>query len=152
MLVVYSLSRLARSTRDAIRISDRLANGNAQLVSLTEQIDTTTASGKMFFGIMSVLAEFESDLIGERTRTALAHKRESGKRYNHHAPYGYRHEGDALVECEEEQRVLRLMQRLWAKGESYAQIACRLKQQGKHTRHRAAFTRQRVLKVLVRVS
>lgn len=151
VLIVYSLSRLARSTRDAIRISDRLAKSDAQLVSLSEQIDTTTAAGKMFFRIMSVLSEFESDLIGERTRTALAHKRANGKRYSHHAPYGYRHDGDALVECEEEQRVLRLMRR-WRSGRaSYAEIARRLNERGLCPRGTAVFSRQQLRKILVRV-
>lgn len=46
VLVVYSLSRLARSTRDAIAIAERLGKARANLVSLTEAIDTTTAAGK----------------------------------------------------------------------------------------------------------
>lgn len=151
VLIVYSLSRLARSTRDAIRISDRLAKSDAQLVSLSEQIDTTSAAGKMFFRIMSVLAEFESDLIGERTRTALAYKRENGKRYSHHAQYGYRHDGDDLVECEEEQRVLRLMRRWRAEGASYAEIARRLNERGLRPRGTAVFSRQRVRKIIARM-
>ena len=150
VLIVYSLSRLARSTRDAIRISERLAKSDAQLVSLSEQIDTTSAAGKMFFRIMSVLSEFESDLIGERTRTALAHKRQNGLRYSHHAPYGYRHEGDSLVKCDEEQQVLRLMRRWRVKGKSFADIARRLNERGVRTRRTAAFTRQRVRKTLCR--
>ena len=142
VLIVYSLSRLARSTRDAIRISERLAKSDAQLVSLSEQIDTTSAAGKMFFRIMSVLSEFESDLIGERTRTALAHKRANGMRYSHHAPYGYFHDGEALVECKEEQNMLRLMRKWRDKGESYAEIARRFNGRGWMTRLGVAFTRQ----------
>src|SRR5438445_303625 len=66
-LVVYSLSRLARSTKDAIAISERLAKSGADLVSLSERIDTTSASGKMIFRMLAVLAEFERDQISERT-------------------------------------------------------------------------------------
>lgn len=150
VLIVYSLSRLARSTRDAIRISERLAKSEAQLVSLSEQIDTTSAAGKMFFRIMSVLSEFESDLIGERTRTALAHKRENGMRYCNHAPFGYRHEGDLLVQCDEEQRVLRLMRRWWIKGDTFAEIARRLNERRIAPRGTKTFSRQRVRKILVR--
>src|SRR5262245_55625582 len=54
-LVVYSLSRLARSTKDAISIADRLHKASADLVSLTERIDTTTAAGKMLFRLLAVL-------------------------------------------------------------------------------------------------
>ena len=79
-LVVYSLSRLARSTKDAIAISERLAKNGADLVSLSERIDTTTAAGKMVFRMLAVLAEFERDQVAERTKGALAHLRNQGKR------------------------------------------------------------------------
>ena len=62
-LVVYSLSRLARSTSDALSISEKLSAAGADLVSLSEKIDTTSAAGKMVFRMMAVLAEFERDQI-----------------------------------------------------------------------------------------
>ena len=74
VLVVYSLSRLARSTKDAIAIAERLDKAGADLVSLSERIDTTTAAGKMIFRLFAVLAEFERDLACERTRAALARR------------------------------------------------------------------------------
>jgi site-specific DNA recombinase len=55
-LVVYSLSRLARSTTGAIKISERLNKSGADLVSLSEHIDTTSAAGKMVFRLLAVLA------------------------------------------------------------------------------------------------
>ena len=73
-LVVYSLSRLARSTKDAILLSERLAKGGADLVSLSERIDTTTAAGKMVFRMLAVLSEFERDLLSERTKTAIVYE------------------------------------------------------------------------------
>ena len=67
-LVIYSLSRLARSTKDAILISEKLDKAGADLVSLSEKIDTTSAAGKMVFRMLAVLAEFERDQISERHR------------------------------------------------------------------------------------
>ncbi|MEO5345829.1 MAG: recombinase family protein [Magnetococcus sp. YQC-9] len=78
-LVVYSLSRLARSTRDTLDIADRLQRKGIDLVSLSEKIDTTSASGKMVFRLLAVLAEFERDQISERTSAALQHKRAKGE-------------------------------------------------------------------------
>ncbi len=49
-IVVYSLSRLARSTQDCLAIAEKLRKAGADLVSLSEKIDTTTAAGKMVFG------------------------------------------------------------------------------------------------------
>ena len=68
VLVVYSLSRLARSTKDTISISERIEKSGADLVSINEKLDTSSAAGKMLFRLMAVLAEFESDQISERTR------------------------------------------------------------------------------------
>jgi DNA invertase Pin-like site-specific DNA recombinase len=87
VLVVYSLSRLARSTKDTILIGERLAQAGADLVSLSEQIDTTSAAGKMVFRLLAVLAEFESDLVSERTRAALSFKRSQSERVGQ-MPYG----------------------------------------------------------------
>lgn len=78
-LVTYSLSRIARSTIDAIATSDRLRKAGADLVSLSEHIDTATAAGKMVFRMLAVLAEFERDLISERTAGAMRHKRARGE-------------------------------------------------------------------------
>ena len=72
-LVVYSLSRLARSTMDALLIAERLEKAGADLVSLSERIDTTSAAGKMVFRMLAVLAEFERDQLAERTKTAMQH-------------------------------------------------------------------------------
>lgn len=65
VLLVYSLSRLARSTKDTLAISDRLEKADADLVSLSERIDTTSAAGKMVFRMLAVLAEFERDLVSD---------------------------------------------------------------------------------------
>lgn len=78
--MVYSLSRLARSTKDAIGIAERLDKAGADLVSLSERIDTTSAAGKMGFRMLAVLEEFERNLVSERTTAALTHKASKGER------------------------------------------------------------------------
>ena len=77
-LVTYSLSRLSRSTVDTIRLADQLEKAGADLVSISERIDTTTAAGKMVFRMLVVLNEFERDLVSERTRSALQFKKAQG--------------------------------------------------------------------------
>jgi DNA invertase Pin-like site-specific DNA recombinase len=126
VLVVYSLSRLARSTKDALAIAERLDRAGADLVSLSEQIDTTSAAGKMVFRMLAVLAEFERDLISERTRGAMAHMRRQGRRISGRIPFGSDLVGDRLVENPEEAAVLELMRQLRADGRSLRQIAAEL--------------------------
>jgi DNA invertase Pin-like site-specific DNA recombinase len=124
-LVVYSLSRLARSTKDAIEIGERLAKAGSDLVSLSEQIDTTTAAGKMIFRLLAVLAEFERDLVGERTRTALQHMRANGKVVGT-LPYGFQRNGDSLIDNPAEQKVLTMMLMYAEAGRKPDQIAAEL--------------------------
>jgi len=135
-LVVYSLSRLARSTKDTLSISDALAKSKAELVSLSERIDTTSASGKMVFRMLAVLAEFERDQVSERTRVAMSHLRANGKRYSRFTPYGWDldEERGTLTPNANEQRVLSRMVRMRRKGKSYREIAAVLDAEGVSTK------------------
>lgn len=82
-LVVWKLDRLARSLKQLIGTADMLRAESVGLTSLTEAIDTSTASGELFFHIFGALAEFERSLIRARTqaglRAALARGRRGGR-------------------------------------------------------------------------
>lgn len=124
VLIVYSLSRLARSTKDTITISERLEKAGADLVSLSERIDTTSAAGKMVFRMLAVLSEFERDLVSERTRAAMQHKRARNEKTGGSVPFGFDVSTDGvLIENEDEQQVIGLIRDLRASGESYQKIA-----------------------------
>jgi len=124
VLVVYSLSRLARSTKDSLEIAERLAKSGADLVSLSEKIDTTSAAGKMVFRMMAVLAEFERDQISERTSSVMVHKKSKGERVGT-IPYGFKlnANGVNLDRCDSEQSVLELMKFLRSQGMTLRAIA-----------------------------
>ena len=141
VLVVYSLSRLARSTKDAILIAERLEKAGADLVSLSEKIDTTSAAGKMVFRMLAVLAEFERDLISERTKAALAHKKTNGERVGQ-IPFGSRLAADGvhLIESAEQKRAIAAVHELRAHGRSYKVIAAELNARGFTTQSGKAWT------------
>lgn len=126
VLVVYSLSRLGRSTRDVIAISEQLAAAGADLVSLTEQISTDSAAGRMVFRLLASLAEFERDLVSERTRSALAHKRSTGHKLGGEVPFGYTVAGGKLLPHPAEQEALRLIRELRSKGYTLRAICTEL--------------------------
>lgn len=132
VLVAYSLSRLARSTRDAIAIAERLQQAGAELASLSERIDTSTASGRAFFGFMAVLAQFEREQTAERVSLVLAHRKANGKRSAGSMPYGYElgTDGESLVPVPQEQDGLALMRRLRSEGASLRTIGARLTSEG----------------------
>jgi site-specific DNA recombinase len=133
-LVVYSLSRLARSTKDTIIVAETLDRRGADLVSLSEKIDTTTAAGKMVFRMLAVLSEFERDQVSERTRVALEHKRACGLKTGGDIPYGYQLNEGRLVPDTAEQDVISQMRALRLKGNSFRQIAQGLETRGYRTK------------------
>jgi len=146
-LVVYSLSRLSRSTRDTMDIADRLDRTGADLVSLTERIDTTTAAGKMVFRLLAVLAEFERDLISERVTGALHHLKAQGRAYNH-PPLGFDRQGDELVPNADELATVRRIRAWRDRGVSLHQIAHRLNDAGAPTKRGGAWYASTILAVL----
>src|SRR3954453_6493874 len=78
-LVVWKLDRLVRSLKDLIERIRQLNDRKIGFKSLTEQIDTTTSGGKLIFHVFGALAEFERDIIRERTNAGLAAARIRGK-------------------------------------------------------------------------
>lgn len=78
-LVVWKLDRLGRSIQHLIESVNRYQEKGIEFRSLQESIDTQTSCGKLIFHIFSALAEFERDLIGERTSAGLKAARSQGK-------------------------------------------------------------------------
>lgn len=128
-LVAYSISRLARSTKDMLSIAEALDKKGADLVSLTEKIDTTTAAGRMVFKMLAVLADFERDQIGERTKMALAHKKANGEVYAP-VPFGYEAIEGRLVTVKKEAKVLAEILAMREAGASFAAIAEAMNERG----------------------
>lgn len=79
-LVIESFSRLSRSTKDLLEIIEKLNGMGVNLVSLKEQLDTTTATGRLMLTMLSALSQFERDIIAERTREGLKAARARGRR------------------------------------------------------------------------
>lgn len=79
-VVVWKLDRLGRSLQHLIKIINDWKNYNIDLICVTQQIDTTTSTGKLIFYIFGAIAEFERDLISERTKLGLKKAKNVGKR------------------------------------------------------------------------
>lgn len=77
-VVVIELSRLARSVNQLLSISEDFQKRSIELVSLKEQIDTSTAAGKLFFTISAAFSQFEKDMIQDRTKQGLAAAKAKG--------------------------------------------------------------------------
>src|SRR5437868_12127808 len=80
ILVVWRLDRLGRSLKHLIETITKLNNGKIGFKSITENIDTTTSGGKLVFHIFGALAEFERDIIKDRTNAGLNAARARGRK------------------------------------------------------------------------
>lgn len=79
-LVVWKLDRLGRSMRELIDLVNEMAERGVEFVSLRESLDTTTPGGKLVFHVFASVAEFERDLIRERTMAGLDAARARGRK------------------------------------------------------------------------
>jgi DNA invertase Pin-like site-specific DNA recombinase len=79
VVVVYKLDRLARSLKDLIELVSLLALKKVEFVSLSDGINTGSAVGKLMFHLVGAFAEFERNIISERTKVGLASARARGR-------------------------------------------------------------------------
>ena len=131
-LLVVKLDRLTRSVRDLgdlVELSNRQGWG---LLSVSEQLDTRTAAGRMVLNILAAVSQWEREAIGERTSTALAHKRANGEYTGGDVPHGYRlaSDGVRLEDNPAESRALDLIRQLRADGMSIRALAAELNARG----------------------
>ena len=80
VLVVWKLDRLGRNLAHLIHLTNKFIEKKVGLISLNDPIDTSTAQGRMVFGIFATLAEFERELIRERTQAGLKSARARGRK------------------------------------------------------------------------
>ena len=80
-IVVWKLDRLGRSLTDLIEIVQFIEDCGARFVSLTDNIDTSTATGRFFLHIIAAMAEWERNMISERTKAGIAAAKAEGKRF-----------------------------------------------------------------------
>jgi len=80
VVLVWRLDRWGRSVADLLATLQELEHLGVGFVSLTEALDLTTPAGRAMAGLLAIFAEFEREILRERTRAGLAHARENGKR------------------------------------------------------------------------
>lgn len=129
-VVIVKLDRLTRSTRDLDEVLDLCQKHDVSLVSLTESLDTKSATGLFFVGMLAQISQWERGIISERTRDALEFRRRSGKVYSRCTPFGYRRDGDRLVRDDAQHEALTVAKAMHEDGASLRQIAARLEALG----------------------
>jgi len=137
-LIVTSLDRLTRSVHDLAFLLDWAKRNEVTLVSITQSLDTSSASGRLMLNVQTSVSQWEREVTGERTKAALDHKKANGKVYGP-TPYGFSRVGDDLIEHREEQEVIASV--LWWReaGTSYRDIIKKLSDQGWKSRSGGRF-------------
>lgn len=127
-LLVVKLDRLTRSVRDLGNLIERhFGPRGSSLISVSENVDTRTAAGRLVLNVLASVGQWERETIGERTSAAMQHLRASGESTGT-APYGFRvgPDGSKLEEELGEQRARTLVRELRAEGLSFRAIGDRL--------------------------
>ncbi len=152
-VVVVKLDRLTRRTRDLLALVDDLFLArHIELHSVSESLDTSSPHGKFVLTIFGGLAQMERELIGERTRSAMAHLRANGLATSH-PPLGFRRNGSRkhrMLPVPEELAIVHRILDLWRSGLSYRAIAAKLNENGAPTKQGARWYHGTVARVVQR--
>lgn len=126
-VIVFKLDRISRSTIDLANLVRTFQRKKVVFVSTRESIDVSTASGKLFVGMLGLFAEFESDLISERTLNSISLAKARGRWLGGKIPYGWSRQQGQLSPVPEEQRIIEQMTK-WREIDkwSYDKIATTL--------------------------
>lgn len=150
-LLVVKLDRLTRSVIDLGTLIDRhFGDKGAALMSVSEQIDTRSAAGRLVLNVLMSVAQWEREAIGERTSAAMAHKAARGEYTGGRAPYGFTiaDDGATLVKLPAEQAVIAEARELRASGLSLRAIAAELDKRGLRSRKGKTFAATQVKRMV----
>lgn len=151
-LLFSKLARLSRNLREVQDFGDFFREHNADLVSLNESIDTSTAGGRMFFHLLAVFAQWEREEIVERVNASVVTRARLGKPINGHAPYGYQWVDKKLVPHPAEAPIRAKAYDLFRQHRRKGTVAKLLNASGYRTREGKLWRDMHVRRVLVETS
>jgi site-specific DNA recombinase len=108
-IFIYKLDRFSRSLKDLIETIEKLKEWGVDFISLQDKIETTSASGKLMFHIISAFAEFERNVTSERTKFSMDKKARDGNIVSR-APFGYKLENKQLIPVQDSYIVQEIFQ------------------------------------------
>ncbi len=157
-LASYATDRLDRLTRSVADWQDLIdgyfgEKAGKQLFSVADSIDTRTAAGRLVLNVLLSVAQWEREIVAERTRDALQHKIRKDERCGK-IRFGYvlAEDGRTLIENPAEQDAIRLVKELKGQGSSLRKIADELTRRGFATKEGSTWTHTSIDRILRRVA
>lgn len=150
-LLIVKLDRLTRSVKDLGELLDEyFVEGKAALMSVTEQIDTRSAGGRLVLNVLASVSQWEREIIGERTATAMQYKISKHEYIGGNVPFGnsLAENGVDLIENQQEQEIITEAKRLRKACPSLRAIASELTKLGYKTRKGTEFKPTQILRML----
>ena len=147
-LVFSKLARLARSTKELLEFAEIFRHENADLISLSENIDTSSPAGRLFFTIISAMAEWEREEIAARVAASVPIRARMGKPLGGAAPFGYKWSGKDFLVDEKEAPIRKMMYELFLIHQRKYTTAKVLNDQGYRTRNGSLFTATSIERLL----
>jgi DNA invertase Pin-like site-specific DNA recombinase len=138
VVVVYKVDRLSRSLLDFAKVMERFNAGGASFVSVTQNFSTADAMGRLTLNMLMSFAEFEREMIAERTRDKIAMSRRKGKWTGGPVPFGYSAKDKRLVVNEVEASIVREAFALFLQHRRIFAVATALNERGLLPRGSAA--------------
>lgn len=147
-LIFSKIARFARNTIELLEFANFFKECNADLISIQESFDTSTPAGRLFFRIISSMAEWEREEIVERINSSVEIRAKLGKVMGA-IPYGYRKKGKDSIELHPEESVIRKeMFELYLEHQRYGAVARMLNKKGYRTKRGKKFSDTAIKRLL----
>ncbi|MFA5098280.1 MAG: recombinase family protein [Candidatus Margulisiibacteriota bacterium] len=147
-VIAYKIDRLTRSPKDFYHLIEIFDNHNVSFISVTERFDTSTPSGRLLRNIMLTFAQFERELISERTRDKMIERAKKGFWHGGPAPYGYKLENKRLIINPDEARIVRTIFKVFIETKSIGKIYDLLKDKKILYRKEQVFSKSEITWIL----
>jgi len=139
-VIVYKVDRLSRSLMDFAQLLEFLDKHNVTFVSVTQAFNTNTSMGRLTLNILLSFAQFEREIISERTKDKMAAARKKGQWVGGRPPFGYdvEKDGKKLLVNPEEAKIVREIFKLYLEGNSLLKVALILNEKGYRSKQGAS--------------